>query len=68
MNSKAVLIGLVSCGCCTNGCTCHIHQDIGMGYPAKRCDQHQGMNNWQWQQMYMAAPIINGRPTHVVQP
>lgn len=30
----------VSCGCCTNGCTCHHHQDIRIGRPVKVCAYH----------------------------
>lgn len=39
----------ISCGCCTgfgkwpnntDRCTCHIHQDIGRGLPAKQCTYH----------------------------
>jgi len=30
----------VSCGCCSNGCTCWIHQDITRGLRAKTCSYH----------------------------
>jgi len=33
----------VTCGCCTNGCTCPIHQDIPRGIRAKTCATHQGL-------------------------
>jgi len=31
----------ISCGCCTGGCVCHIHQDMTRGIPARVCDHHR---------------------------
>jgi hypothetical protein len=35
---------MISCGCCRgpedDRCCCHIHQDISMGRPAKKCSLH----------------------------
>ncbi len=28
----------LTCGCCTNGCVCTIHEDTPRGEPARMCD------------------------------
>ena len=30
----------LSCGCCTGGCVCRIHQDSSRGHPPRTCDAH----------------------------
>jgi hypothetical protein len=30
----------ISCGCCTNGCTCFHHQDTPNGRPPRTCELH----------------------------
>lgn len=30
----------LTCGCCTDGCVCHQHQDVSRGIPARACTYH----------------------------
>lgn len=34
---------VLTCGCCTNGCTCFNHQDTPRGMPPRKCDEHKAM-------------------------
>lgn len=34
----------VSCGCCTNGCVCFMHQDTPAGCPPHKCELHATTN------------------------
>lgn len=42
---KRMLVGkeikLVSCGCCSNGCTCWNHRDVPNGRPERKCELHK---------------------------
>ena len=34
------IVRQLSCGCCTNGCICHHHQNAPNGKPPVRCGLH----------------------------
>lgn len=35
-------VSQVSCGCCTNGCTCFMHRDVPRGVRQQKCALHSG--------------------------
>ena len=45
LRAKGIDVKKLTCGCCTNGCVCHHHQDIPRGIKPKICSIHKHQSN-----------------------